>query len=87
MGEADANDDKGLEVVEERQGRPPWQTRNVPNWPQEPTPAKLTGVHAMKVPLGSYLKAQTLVTHINGKKLRLNVKKLFKTFKRCLNVY
>jgi hypothetical protein len=52
MGEANANDDEGLEVVEEGQVRPLWPTRNVPNWPQEPTPAKLTGLHGTKVPLG-----------------------------------
>jgi hypothetical protein len=52
MGEADVNDDEGLEVVEEGQVRPPWPTKNVPNWPQEPTPAKLTGLRDTKVPLG-----------------------------------
>ncbi len=52
MGETDANDDEGLEVVEEGQVRPPWLTGNVPNWPQEPTPAKLTGLCGTKVPLG-----------------------------------
>ncbi len=57
MGETDANDDEGLEVVEEGQVRLPWPTGNVPNWPQEPIPAKLTGLCATKVPLGSYLKA------------------------------
>jgi hypothetical protein len=31
MGEANANDDEGLEVVEEGQVRPPWPTGNVPN--------------------------------------------------------
>jgi len=31
MGEADANDDEGLEVVEEGQVRPPWPTGNIPN--------------------------------------------------------
>jgi hypothetical protein len=31
MGEADTNDDEGLEVVEEGQVRPPWPTGNVPN--------------------------------------------------------
>ncbi len=31
MGEADANDDEGLEVVEEGQICPPWPTGNVPN--------------------------------------------------------
>jgi hypothetical protein len=38
MGEADANDDEGLEIVEEGQVCPPWPTGNIPNWPQEPTP-------------------------------------------------
>ncbi len=52
MGEADANDDEGLEVVEEGQLRPLWSTGNIPNWPQEPTPAKVTGLHGTKVPLG-----------------------------------
>jgi hypothetical protein len=52
MGEADANDDEGLEVIEEKQVRPPWLTGNIPNWPQEPTPAKLTGLHGTKVLLG-----------------------------------
>jgi len=52
MGEANANDDEGLEVVEEGQVRPLWPTRNVPNRPQEPTLAKLTGLHGTKVPLG-----------------------------------
>ncbi len=33
MGEADANDDEGLEVIEEGQVHPPWPTGNVPNWP------------------------------------------------------
>jgi len=49
MGEADANDDEGLEVIEEGQVRPPWPTGNVPNWPQEPTPAKLTNLRGTKV--------------------------------------
>ncbi len=31
MGEADANDDEGLEVVEEGQVRAPWLTGNIPN--------------------------------------------------------
>jgi hypothetical protein len=52
MGETDANDDEGLEVVEEGQVCPPWPTGNVPNWPQEPTPAKLTSLRGRKVPLG-----------------------------------
>jgi hypothetical protein len=52
MGEADTNDDEGLEVVEEGQVRPLWLTGNIPNWPQEPTPADLTGLHGTKVPLG-----------------------------------
>ncbi len=52
MGEVDANDDEGLEVIEEGQVHPLWPTRNVPNWPQEPTPAKLTGLCGTKVPLG-----------------------------------
>jgi hypothetical protein len=52
MGEADANDDEGLEVIEEGQVCPPWSTGNVPNWPQEPTPAKLAGLRGTKVPLG-----------------------------------
>ncbi len=52
MGEADANDDEGLEVVEEGQVRPPWPTGNIPNQPQEPTPAKFTGLRGTKVPLG-----------------------------------
>ncbi len=52
MGEVDANDDEGLEVVEEGQVRLSWPTGNFPNWPQEPTPAKLTGLRGMKVPLG-----------------------------------
>jgi hypothetical protein len=52
MGEADANDDEGLELVMEGQVRPPWPTGNVPNWPQEPTPTKLTGLRGTKVPLG-----------------------------------
>jgi hypothetical protein len=51
MGEADMNDDEGLEVVEEGQVRPPWLMGNVPNWPQEPTPAKFTGLRGTKVPL------------------------------------
>ncbi|CAM6061466.1 unnamed protein product [Sphagnum tenellum] len=34
MGEANTNDDEGLEVVEEGQIRPPWPTKNIPNWPQ-----------------------------------------------------
>ncbi len=50
MGEADANDNEGLEVVEEGQICLPWPTRNVPNWPQEPTPAKLNGLRGTKVP-------------------------------------
>jgi hypothetical protein len=57
MGEANMNDDEGLEVVEEGQVHLPWPTKNVPNWPQKPTPAKLTGLRGTKVPLGSYLKA------------------------------
>jgi hypothetical protein len=52
MGEADANDDEGLEVVEEGQVRSPWPTGNISNWPQEPTFAKLTDLHGTKVPLG-----------------------------------
>ncbi len=52
MGEADVNDDEGLEVVEEGQVRPPWPIGNVPNWPQESTPAKLTSLCGTKVPLG-----------------------------------
>ncbi len=51
MGEVDANDDEG-QVVEEGQVREPRLTGNVPNWPQEPTPAKLTGLHGTKMPLG-----------------------------------
>jgi hypothetical protein len=31
MGEADVNDDEGIEVVKEGQVRPPWLTGNVPN--------------------------------------------------------
>ncbi len=52
IGEVDANDDEGLNVVEEGQVRPPWLTGNVPNWPQKPTPAKLTDFCGTKVPLG-----------------------------------
>jgi hypothetical protein len=52
MGEADTNDNEGLEVIEEGQVRLPWPTGNVPNWPQEPNPAKLIGLHGTKVPLG-----------------------------------
>jgi len=52
MGEADANDDEGLEVIEKGQVHPPWLTRNIPKWPQEPTPAKLTSLRGTKVPLG-----------------------------------
>jgi hypothetical protein len=50
MGEADVNDNEGLDIVEEEQVRPLWPTGNVPNWPQEPTPAKLTGLRGTKVP-------------------------------------
>ncbi len=56
MGEVNTNDDEGLEVVEEGQVRPLWPTGNVPNWPQEPTPAKLTGLRGTKVPLGVLFK-------------------------------
>ncbi len=52
MGEANANDNEGFEVVEEGQVRPSWPMGNIPNWPQEPTPAKLTGLCGTKVPLG-----------------------------------
>jgi hypothetical protein len=52
MGEADANDNEGLEVVEEGQVRPLWPTGNVSNWPQEPTLAKFIGLRGTKVPLG-----------------------------------
>jgi hypothetical protein len=52
MGEADTNDDEGLEVVEEGQVCPPSPTGNVPNWPRKPTPAKLTGLRGTKVLLG-----------------------------------
>jgi len=52
MGEVDVNDNQGLEVVEEGQVRLPWPTGNIPNWPQEPTPAKLTGLCGTKVPFG-----------------------------------
>ncbi len=38
MGEADANDNEGLEVVEEGPVRPLWPTRNIPNWPQRAHP-------------------------------------------------
>jgi hypothetical protein len=55
MREADANDDERFEVVEEKQVRQPWPTENVPNWPQEPTLTKLTGLRGTKVLLGSYL--------------------------------
>jgi hypothetical protein len=36
----------------EGQIRPPWPTGNIPNWSQEPTPAKLTDLHGTKMPLG-----------------------------------
>ncbi len=52
MGETNTNDDEGLEVVEEGQVHRLWPTGNVPNQPQEPTPAKLTGLCGTKVPLG-----------------------------------
>jgi hypothetical protein len=52
MGEVDANDDEGLEVVEEGQVRPLRPTGNVPNWPQKPTPAKPIGLRGTKMPLG-----------------------------------
>ncbi|CAK9270081.1 unnamed protein product [Sphagnum jensenii] len=52
MGEVDANDDEGLEVVEEGQVRPLRSTGNVPNWPQKPTPAKPIGLRGTKMPLG-----------------------------------
>ncbi len=52
MGEADANDNERLEIVEEGQVHPSWLTRNVPNWPQEPTLVKLTGLRGTKKPLG-----------------------------------
>jgi hypothetical protein len=52
MGETDANDDEGLEVIEEGQVHPPSLAENVPNWPQEPTLAKLTNLRGTKVPLG-----------------------------------
>jgi hypothetical protein len=52
MGEAEVNDDEGLEVIEEGQVRPPWPMGNIPNWPQKPTPAKLIGLRGTKVPLG-----------------------------------
>jgi hypothetical protein len=52
MREADVNDDERFEVVEEKQVRQLWPTGNVPNWPQEPTLAKLTGLRCMKVLLG-----------------------------------
>jgi len=52
MGEADANDNEGVEVIEEGQVRSSWSTRNVPNWPQEPTPTKFTSLRGTKVPLG-----------------------------------
>jgi hypothetical protein len=60
MGEADANDNEGLEVVEEGQVRPSWPMGNVPNWPQEPTPAKLTGLRGTKMPLGVLFKGVDL---------------------------
>ncbi len=52
MGETDVNDNEGLEVIAEGQIRPPWPTGNIPNWSQEPTPAKLTDLHGTKMPLG-----------------------------------
>jgi hypothetical protein len=52
MGEADKNDNEGLEVVEDRQVCPLWPTKNVPNWPQKRTPAKLTDLRGTKVLLG-----------------------------------
>ncbi len=52
MGETDTNDNEGLEVLEEGQVRPPWPMGNVPNWSQESTPAKLTGLRGTKMPLG-----------------------------------
>ncbi len=61
MGEANANDDEGLEVIEERQVRLPGPTGNVPNWPQEPTLAKLTGLRGTKVPLGVLFKGVDLL--------------------------
>jgi hypothetical protein len=52
MREADANDDERFEVIEEKQVRQLWLTENVPNWPQEPTLAKLTDLCGTKVLLG-----------------------------------
>ncbi len=60
MGEADANDDERLEVVEKGQVRPLWPIENVPNWPQEPTLAKLTGLRGTKVLLGVLFKGVDL---------------------------
>jgi hypothetical protein len=78
MGETDANDDEGLEVIEEGQVCPSWPTGNVPNWPQEPTPAKFTSLRGIKVPLGVLFEGVDLLTRTKWKKLRLNVKKPFK---------
>jgi hypothetical protein len=52
MRDVDANDDERFEVIEEKQVRQPWPTENVPNWPQEPTLAKLTDLRGTKVFLG-----------------------------------
>ncbi len=57
MGEADANDDEGLEVVEEGQVRPSWRTGTSQTGHKSPPPPSSPTCMARKCLWGSYLKA------------------------------
>ncbi|ETV89834.1 hypothetical protein H310_15327 [Aphanomyces invadans] len=50
---ANQSDDDSLveEILDHGQIRPSWPKENVPNWPQEPTAAKLKGLRGIKVEL------------------------------------